>query len=93
MARCPYCTHRVSWWEPLVTWRDETLFCPHCGRALRVDRWRYGVLSGVSVAGIASVNLLPAGPHYLLLCAAAAIAVVLCVVFGRVVKAESNDDT
>jgi hypothetical protein len=92
MARCPYCDKRVAWWQPLTAWRDETLYCPHCMRALRVDRRRYGVLTSFSVAIIAMVGLLHSDHYYLLLGLAVALALIVCTLFGRVVKAEAADE-
>ena len=92
MAYCPYCQQRVSWWQPLVTWRGETFWCPHCQRALRLDARRYAVLSGCSIALIVGVNRVQSAHPYLLIAFAAAVAVVLTLVFGKVVKAEPGDD-
>jgi glutaredoxin len=91
MAGCPYCHHAVRWWEPLTTWRGQLLYCPHCLRALRIDRGRYAVLTGVSVALISSVNLLPSDHPYVLLAIAVVVALAACVLFGKVVKADEDD--
>ena len=92
MAICPYCQQRVPWWQPLVTWRGQTFWCPHCQHALRLDARRYAVLMGWSIAIIAGVNLVQSAHPYLLIALAAAIAVVLWLVFANVVKAEPGDD-
>jgi glutaredoxin len=91
MAGCPYCHRHVRWWEPLTTWRGQVLYCPHCGRALRIDRGRYAVLTGVSTAVIASVNLLPSEHPFILLAMAVVLVVGMCVLFGKVVKADAED--
>ena len=93
MATCPYCQQSVRWWEPLVTRRGQRFSCPHCQRALRVDRLRYGVLTGTSVAVIASANLVPTEHPYLLVAVLVVLAVGACVLFGKVERADGGGDT
>ncbi len=92
MPTCPYCQQTVRWWVPLVTRRGELFECTHCYRSLRIDRRRYAWLYGVSVSVIASTNLVPTEHPYLLVLTVSALAIIACVLFGKVEGAESDDE-